>query len=1187
MNGNKEQKQHISLSQVKEKLHNYQSELEQIKSKLDSKSISKSRQTFQEVEENVINSFVQSSTIVVENYDADSHPIYDELFWGYKIEDIQENTNDKNTINISGWVLGKKSPVVAIEIVELSSILKKISVNQLRPDIAKRYPEAPQVKEIGFSIDFPVKKLRPKFNWLIQAVFTDETRMPIGCMRTNNTKSLNIKATPLLTKEAIKFLENFLKQKPDAKVLEFGSGGSTIWLSKLTKNLTSIEHDGMWFNQVKDRIQKQKNCHPVEMKLLARPYHTICEKFPAESLDLIIVDGRDRVKCFEASIKLLKPGGILMLDDAQRERYQQAQDLLKDWQFTKTVSNTRHTYWWEKPLQEAIYLGKNQSTFEENVVIADVSIAKEENRLFQIQNAIVKPILRLEPRNWVGGVVFPKDMPGIFRHRRPKIQKDMKYQDVFIQVDDYINNFNNCKFYPGTYIYGGSISPHFGHALTEGIHRLWAFNTNIHDGIVFAVLPRRNTNDTNYTPPQWFVQALEILEIPLTKCIWVTNDCAFENLIVPEPGSEFTLGPKNWYRSYLEKLQQKIFDATHHLRKEKGEIKLFLGRNHIPLSEHIGGEKYWESLLVDEGYISLKPENYSMLEQVAYLMSAKKIIFSEGSAIYSLEFLNYLDADIACIARRPNNQFYYPHIYSKCRNYIVAGNAENILRLGSGIKKIIIKKPINKNPYEVVESLRNHNFALVKDWDEEKFLAQEKSDVLTYIENVKTQFKNLKSARYLEILEEYLEVRKNQKKESSNLKNYNQNMVLKRRSDRLNKLATINQSSNYLEIGVAKGVTFNAINIKNKVAVDPKFQFKTKEYATENIVFLEVTSDEFFKNHAKGFESFDLIYIDGLHTFEQTFRDFCASVSLAHAKTIWLIDDTCPGSYAQAQPSLQNCVKLKRISQEKPGAWMGDVFKVVAAIHDFFPQFSFATFPDHGQTVVWNQWRKDFQPKWNSLETISRLEYLDFVELQGTLFKREPYEQIFESIKSAYQSKLSQVKTSLEKYQSLQQETTSENIKSTPNKPISIKSPDSSSTNTLPDRSENMLVKISSLKILKPDTNLLHGYYLDRPKQGEIFNQNTIKLAGWVVGKNSPAVAIEIISNGQVIKTVPINQQRSGVAKVYPQIPQAKTSGFATEIELMGLPKESELTLQVILKDKSLVPLGSIKGLRVITHSKE
>ncbi|NES73873.1 MAG: class I SAM-dependent methyltransferase, partial [Okeania sp. SIO2D1] len=172
----------------------------------------------------------------------------------------------------------------------------------------------------------------------------------------------------------------------------------------------------------------------------------------------------------------------------------------------------------------------------------------------------------------------------------------------------------------------------------------------------------------------------------------------------------------------------------------------------------------------------------------------------------------------------------------------------------------------------------------------------------------------------------------------------------------------------------------------------------TKKYANDKVVFLEVSSDEFFKSYAQKFESFDLIYLDGLHTFEQTFRDFCASLAVAHSKTIWLIDDTCPRSYAQAQSSLQRCRQIQNFSGEKSGAWMGDVFKIVPAIHDFFPQYSFATFPDHGQTVVWQKWRKDFQPQWNSLKMISQLEYADFVELQSTLFKREPYENIFEII---------------------------------------------------------------------------------------------------------------------------------------------------------------------------------------------
>ncbi len=629
----------------------------------------------------------------------------------------------------------------------------------------------------------------------------------------------------------------------------------------------------------------------------------------------------------------------------------------------------------------------------------------EQNRLFKIQNAIVKPIL-IQGGKWVGGVVFPDEMPEIFRHRRGgRPGQDIVYMDQLIQVSEHNNlgrnntgdrKIDTSKTYRGTYIYGGPFHPHFGHALTESIHRLWAFDTNVHNGIVFAVSLLPNTNRTSYTSPQWFTQILEILEIPLAKCIWVTNDCTFENIIIPEAGSELSLGQKKWYRFYSEKLQQRILKLTSDLRKNKPE-KLFLGRNHIRLGGSLAGDKYLETLLLDEGYISLKPENYDVLEQLAYIINAKKIIFSEGSAIYILELINYLDTEIACIPRRGGNKCFYPHIHSKCRNYIIAGDLADIFSLNNQQKKGIKSIPISKNPDKIVNSLRKHDFASLENWDKNKFLAAEKDIIMTYIQQLDPLFPNQNPANSTDIMNKYSQVRGIIQ---DNLNpQVSPSLPPKRRNERLNKLASINQSSRYLEIGVSKGFTFNAIEIDYKVAVDPKFKFDVEKYASDQIVFLEVSSDNFFKSHAKEFESFDLIYLDGLHTFEQTFRDFCASLALGHSKTIWLIDDTCPGSYAQAQSSLQRSRQIKKFARQKDSSWMGDVFKVVAAIHDFFPQYSFATFPDHGQTVVWKKSREDFEPKWNSLEIISRLEYGDFVELQGSLFKREPYESIFEQIR--------------------------------------------------------------------------------------------------------------------------------------------------------------------------------------------
>ncbi|NES73874.1 MAG: hypothetical protein F6K24_56180, partial [Okeania sp. SIO2D1] len=139
-----------------------------------------------------------------------------------------------------------------------------------------------------------------------------------------------------------------------------------------------------------------------------------------------------------------------------------------------------------------------------------------QNRLFKIQNAIVKPIeIQKQYINWFGGVIFPHNMPEIFRHRRGSNSTvGVVYIDQLVQVDKHKNvDTNNCsdrhidtsKTYNGTYIYAGPFHPHFGHALTESIHRLWAFDNNLHDGVVFAVSLRRNSKPHKYTPPKWFI----------------------------------------------------------------------------------------------------------------------------------------------------------------------------------------------------------------------------------------------------------------------------------------------------------------------------------------------------------------------------------------------------------------------------------------------------------------------------------------------------------------------------------------------------------------------------------------------------------------------------------------------------------------------------------------------------------
>lgn len=216
--------------------------------------------------------------------------------------------------------------------------------------------------------------------------------------------------------------------------------------------------------------------------------------------------------------------------------------------------------------------------------------------------------------------------------------------------------------------------------------------------------------------------------------------------------------------------------------------------------------------------------------------------------------------------------------------------------------------------------------------------------------------------------------------------------------ERINGLAASIKAQRYLQLGASKGITFNRVAVPFKVAVDPKFLYDPKLYADDATHFHEAASEVFFTRLAKPYAPFDLICLDGPRSFAQGFREFCSSFSLSNAHTLWLIDNTCPSNPASAETDAQRYKLLYRQMRSAERVWMGDIYKLVCAIHDFFPQLSFATFPDHGQTVVWQAPRRDFSPKWNSLARISALDYVDFLALSDSVFKRTPPQQLLETL---------------------------------------------------------------------------------------------------------------------------------------------------------------------------------------------
>ncbi len=129
---------------------------------------------------------------------------------------------------------------------------------------------------------------------------------------------------PWLTKSAIDILDSALR--PTDRMLEFGSGRSTIWFAERAGHITSVEHNSAWHAKV-SQLFKDKGIANVDYRLAEigvperprsdEPYIAVASEFADASFDVILVDGMYRGDCVLAVISKLKPGGLLVIDNIQ------------------------------------------------------------------------------------------------------------------------------------------------------------------------------------------------------------------------------------------------------------------------------------------------------------------------------------------------------------------------------------------------------------------------------------------------------------------------------------------------------------------------------------------------------------------------------------------------------------------------------------------------------------------------------------------------------------------------------------------------------------------------------------------------------------------------------------------------------------------------------------------------------
>lgn len=157
------------------------------------------------------------------------------------------------------------------------------------------------------------------------------------------------KATPLdlglpwFSWPAIEYLDRL--PLAGARVFEYGGGGSTLYFLKRGCHVRTAENSPTWAELVSRRARAAGYEHRLDLRVVDMPEHptasdhSLIEHYVMqieadERWDLVVVDGVDgtpstRMRCLARARAELKQEGTIVLDDAWRNEYSQAPEILR------------------------------------------------------------------------------------------------------------------------------------------------------------------------------------------------------------------------------------------------------------------------------------------------------------------------------------------------------------------------------------------------------------------------------------------------------------------------------------------------------------------------------------------------------------------------------------------------------------------------------------------------------------------------------------------------------------------------------------------------------------------------------------------------------------------------------------------------------------------------------------------
>lgn len=151
------------------------------------------------------------------------------------------------------------------------------------------------------------------------------------------------------------------------------------------------------------------------------------------------------------------------------------------------------------------------------------------------------------------------------------------------------------------------------------------------------------------------------------------------------------------------------------------------------------------------------------------------------------------------------------------------------------------------------------------------------------------------------------------------------------RFELINKFIEQRNFTSFLEIGTYSGITTNNVHAPVKVSVDPD---------PNTPATFHMTSDDYF---ASATDTFDIIFIDGLHEHDQVYRDIMNSIRHLNKNGVIVLHDCLPTT-----EKMQAHYTYSYTGQP----WTGDVWKAFVKARTELPFEMYTIMTDMGCGVI-------------------------------------------------------------------------------------------------------------------------------------------------------------------------------------------------------------------------------------------